>query len=282
MLFGNEKLSFETLDFLWTIAPFSIRFSTHTPQGHSFSIHKDIEFHYVFEGNEVYILNGHEHPIGKGDLVCVNSYTPHNYYSLAKGKSVTLIVSTDHLAKNGLNPSTLRFNECIRDAAIGEMILKIVTECNGSGAAHDLSMNAMILSLIAYLATRYARTQTKEEAARGLMLLGAQYRYVCRAIDYISENFTNAITLDELCALCGLSKYHFIRVFKQVTGDTPNEYVNKIRLKYAKQLLLKGANVTEAATASGFSDAHYFSNCFKKYEGCRPSQIKNSAFDNDL
>ena len=282
MLFGDEKLSFETLDFLWTIAPFSIRFSTFKPQGHSFSIHKDVEFHYVFEGKEVYILNGKEYPIKNGDLVCVNSYTPHNYYSAAQGRSVTVIISTEFLAKNGLNASTLRFDECIRDAAIGEMITKIVGECNECGLAHDLSMNALLLSFVAYLAGKYARAQTKDEASHGLMLLGAQYRYVCRAIDYISENFANAITLDELSALCGLSKYHFIRVFKQVTGDTPNEYVNKIRLKYAKQLLLKGANVTEAATASGFSDTHYFSNCFKKYEGCRPSKIGINTFDSDL
>jgi 23S rRNA (adenine2503-C2)-methyltransferase len=102
LLFGDRRLSFETLDFLWTIAPFSVRFCDFKPQSRSLSIHKDVEFHYVFEGEEIYILNGKEQRISKGELVCVNSYTPHNYYSLEKGRSVTVIVSADYLTKNGL------------------------------------------------------------------------------------------------------------------------------------------------------------------------------------
>jgi AraC-like DNA-binding protein len=77
-------------------------------------------------------------------------------------------------------------------------------------------------------------------------------------------------------------KYHLLRIFKQVTGHTPIDYINKVRCKYATQLLLNGASVTETALASGFSDAHYFSNCFKKYIGCRPSEIRKRTFENDI
>jgi AraC-like DNA-binding protein len=282
LLFGDRRLSFETLDFLWTIAPFSVRFCDFKPQSRSLSIHKDIEFHYVFEGEEIYILNGKEQRISKGELVCVNSYTPHNYYSLVKGRSVTVIVSADYLTKNGLNLGSLCFEEYVKDSMVGEKISELLGEFNASDAAHGVYMNALILSFVAYIARAHSRASVKSEGSEGLERLGSAYQYVCQAIDYISENFANNIALDELSALCGLSKYHLLRIFKQVTGHTPIDYINKVRCKYATQRLLNGASVTETALASGFSDAHYFSNCFKKYIGCRPSEIRKRTFENDI
>lgn len=137
-------------------------------------------------------------------------------------------------------------------------------------------MCALILKFVAYVVRKHSCIRSECHSSSVPEILGATYDCVCCAIDYISENFTNNISIDELSSLCNVSKYHFIRIFKQVTGYTPNSYINRVRTNYAKQLLLNGANVTEAATASGFSDIHYFSNCFKKYNGCRPSEIIQS------
>ncbi len=275
LLIHDKRLSFETLDYLWTIAPFSIRFCDSKPKSNFLAIHKDIEIHCVFEGREAYTLNGEEYLIGKDSLICVNSYVPHNYYTIEQSRSVTIVISTDFLMRNGFNPSKACLDECIVDAKACALFLEIADELKRKDFAHNITMRARVLQFVAYIVRMYSRERTTE-AADGLKLLGSIYEYICVAIDYISENFTSSISLDELAALCGLSKYHFLRIFRQVTGYTPGSYINRVRTNYAKQLLLDGAKVTEAAIASGFSDVHYFSNCFKKYKGCRPSEIAES------
>ncbi len=273
MLFGETNLAFETLEYLWTISPFRLRICDFKHKSNSLSLHKDIEFHYVFEGKESYTLSGKEYSLKKGNLICVNSYVPHNYHTLDSSKSVTLVISLDFLTRNGFDHASVLFEECVEDPKVGEMLLEIIDAMQETGSAHDLFMNASALKFVAYIAKNHSRDRRKSETLEGLKILGSTYEYVCLAIDYISENFMNTISLDELSTLCGLSKYHFLRIFKQVTNYTPTAYINRIRCNYAKQLLLNGTNVTEAATASGFSDIHYFSNCFKKYKGCRPSEV---------
>ena len=282
LLFGEKKLRFETLEYLWTISPFSVRFCSFKQKSDSLYIHKDIEFHYVFEGTESYTLSEKEYVLKKGDLVCVNSYVPHNYCMLDSSKSVTLVVSLDFLVRNRFNHAEIWFEERIDDPKVGEMFSEIIDAMQENDSAHDLFLNASVLKFVAYIAKKHSCDRRKNETLGGLKMLGSTYEYVCLAIDYISENFMNSISLDELSALCGLSKYHFLRIFKQVTNYTPTVYINRIRCNYAKQLLLNGTNVTEAATASGFSDIHYFSNCFKKYKGCRPSEVGRVSFAENL
>ena len=275
MLFNEKRLSFETLDYLWTIAPFSLRFCESKPQNNFLAIHKDIEFHYVFDGKETYTLGEREYLLDQGSLICVNSYVPHNYYTLNTSKSVSIIVSTNFLIRNGLDVGKSHFDEFIIDPDSYRLFSEIVDEMEENDTAHNITMCALILKFVAYVVRMHSRIRSECDSSNVREILGATYDCVWCAIDYISENFTNNISIDELSSLCNVSKYHFIRIFKQVTGYTPNSYINRVRTNYAKQLLLNGAGVTAAATASGFSDVHYFSNCFKKYNGCRPSVINH-------
>ena len=276
MLLNEKRLSFETLDYLWTIAPFCLRFCDSKAKNNFLAIHKDIEFHYVFAGKETYTLGEREYLLEQGSLICVNSYVPHNYYTLNTSKSVSIVVSADFLVRNGLDVGKSHFDEFIIDPDAYRLFSEIVDEMEENDTAHNITMCALILKFVAYVVRKHSCIRSECDSSSVPEILGATYDCVCCAIDYISENFTNNISIDELSSLCNVSKYHFIRIFKQVTGYTPNSYINRVRTNYAKQLLLNGANVTAAATASGFSDIHYFSNCFKKYNGCRPSEIIQS------
>jgi AraC-like DNA-binding protein len=72
-----------------------------------------------------------------------------------------------------------------------------------------------------------------------------------------------------------MSKYHFLRVFKSITGKTPIEYRNTIRLEHAKELLLDSDHsVTEIADITGFESNVYFCNAFKAKTGFSPSEFR--------
>lgn len=90
---------------------------------------------------------------------------------------------------------------------------------------------------------------------------------------YISDNYTKAISVDELAALVGLSQSHFRKIFREIVGMSATQYAIYLRINKAKDLLLSGsANVSEAAFQSGFKDVFYFSSLFKKITGENPSK----------
>mgnify|MGYP001943253646 FL=1 len=72
-----------------------------------------------------------------------------------------------------------------------------------------------------------------------------------------------------------MSRSHFCRLFKEVTGQTLIEYVNDIRLSKAKAMLQDpNLSITEIALSTGFSDINYFSRLFKKTYQISPSGMR--------
>ena len=83
------------------------------------------------------------------------------------------------------------------------------------------------------------------------------------------------ITVGECAQFCGLSKPHFTRVFKQVTGMPPVQFMLQIRIDRAKELLdFTDKSIAEIAEASGFTDQNYFARTFKSLTGMSPTQYR--------
>ncbi len=91
---------------------------------------------------------------------------------------------------------------------------------------------------------------------------------------FIDENYTRKINLDEVAALCNLSKPAFCRYFKKNTGNTFTGFLNEYRVSQAKRLLLIGMNVSETCYACGFDSLSYFNRTFKSITDENPSAFK--------
>lgn len=90
---------------------------------------------------------------------------------------------------------------------------------------------------------------------------------------YITNNFSERITLNELCFIFSTNKSTLCKSFKDSYGDTIINYINKLRIKEAKRLMRKGElNLTQISEAVGFSSIHYFCNVFKSIEGKSPTK----------
>lgn len=91
---------------------------------------------------------------------------------------------------------------------------------------------------------------------------------------YIQENFRDKITVEMLAEKAGLSGSYFRKIFKEAFGDAPMNYITKLRISAACDLLMSGeANVTETAEMCGFDDIYYFSTIFKRHIGMSPMQF---------
>lgn len=96
------------------------------------------------------------------------------------------------------------------------------------------------------------------------------------AVNYIHENFTDPITIGEVANYCGISNTYLARMFKRIYLTTPHDYITKLRISYAKNLLAKGQGVAEACYNSGFNDYNHFITKFKAATGTTPSKYKKN------
>ncbi|MBN2165182.1 MAG: response regulator [Marinilabiliaceae bacterium] len=103
--------------------------------------------------------------------------------------------------------------------------------------------------------------------------------FLKKLVNYVEENHSKEITIDQLAEYCCLSRTVFYNKIKGLTGSSPIEFLRELKLKIAAQLLEKGFNVSEVAFQVGFNDVKYFSRQFKSLFGHSPSkhvQTKNN------
>lgn len=90
--------------------------------------------------------------------------------------------------------------------------------------------------------------------------------------NYITENYKENITLNEICFLFSTNKTSVCYSFKKIYGITVVSYINMLKVKEAKKLMREGKmNLTQIAESLGFSSLHYFSRVFRKYEEKSPT-----------
>ncbi|WP_081622168.1 GlxA family transcriptional regulator [Endozoicomonas elysicola] len=96
--------------------------------------------------------------------------------------------------------------------------------------------------------------------------------------DFIHHQFVSDISIEDMCRLSGLNTRTLNRRFQQATSSAPMEYVRKIRLDQARDLL-KNTNlsIAEIALQVGYSDADYFSRLFKRQYQLTPSEFRRSV-----
>lgn len=98
-----------------------------------------------------------------------------------------------------------------------------------------------------------------------------------RVQDFVEVRVGEALCLDDLAEVAGLSRYHFSRVFREETGQTPWAFVRDARIERAKELLSEGASPTEAAHEAGFFDQSHLTRVLRRFDGRTPGQVRDGT-----
>ena len=111
-----------------------------------------------------------------------------------------------------------------------------------------------------------------------LLSRNRQHEYVNKmsmVCNYIDLHCTEGLSLEQMSRMINFSKFHFSRMFKEFTHESFYRYVNRKRIRYAENLLLRQKmSVTETALASGYSNTSSFIRMFKSINGITPGEFK--------
>lgn len=238
---------------------------------HDTNWHPNIEILYVAAGCGVVTCGKTPYRISEGDIFIINSNLPHGVDSETKIKYYFLIPDRDFCILNGIDTCSVRFKQLVHDDAAVKLYRNIIDEYSGSLPHRSAGVRHAVMSLILYLARSYTEggsTGVSAEKDENLRL----------AIGYMYSNFNKQLTLEDIAAQVGLSKYYFGREFKRLTGETPFEFIHRIRCEYAKKMMSYGVkSVQEICDICGFESASYFAKIFKRYVGCSPNSYAKSV-----
>jgi AraC family transcriptional regulator len=96
-----------------------------------------------------------------------------------------------------------------------------------------------------------------------------------RAVDYINENVVEDISFRDIAAHLKMSAYHFARMFKQSTGESPHHYIVRCRIERAKTLLADAKlPISDVAFEVGYKSQSHFTTCFGRLTGLTPAAFR--------
>ena len=157
-----------------------------------------------------------------------------------------------------------------RSARLGQLMGVIEQEMLNPGFASVLLIDGVSRVIAAILADPKGDVWSPEPVRYHLSPVRLR-----RVIELIEANLDRPIGLDDLAAVGGLSPYHFSRMFKLTTGETPYRYVRARRLDRARTLLARTTlPLAEIALACGFANQSHFTAAFGRAGGLSPGEYR--------
>lgn len=158
------------------------------------------------------------------------------------------------------------------DSQFVEVVIKrVLQEFQSDEAGKTELIKNLVATIMTVLARAYMEKQT-------LVLVTEENRkLVEHSIWYINNHYAEEITLGEMVKLSAMSKSGFCSMFCAITGTSFKNYLNRIRVEKAAQMLEAGQSVTMAGSRCGFGDLSTFYRNFKKYIGMSPREYAGSC-----
>ncbi len=109
--------------------------------------------------------------------------------------------------------------------------------------------------------------------------LSDNYRHIEKAIRYIDDNFKDQPSIDEIAKNIGMSKFHFIRIFKEYVGVTPKQFLHSVTLNYAKEHIKQSKSILDSSLDIGLSSSSRLHELFVNLIGVTPKEWREKGKD---
>ena len=268
--------------------------------------HEFIQIYYIKKGNLEHYMGNTVDMLTMGDLFIVFPGVVHKleavensdveYYSIAimpgfitdfhtknslVGDFINYLMISDTI-KNELSPYPLRPRISLdgnlqikAESIVNDMLLEYEKKNEG----YYTYLCGLTLVLLTLIAREYSSNKYYEDIRDKTNYYQSA---ILNSINYINENFTKDLKLDEVAKEFLLSRTYFCELFKKNVGMTFNKYINLLRIGRAKMLLSNtNMSITDVAFSSGFNDTSNFSRQFAKHINLTPSEYRKSGIIED-
>lgn len=255
--------------------------------GHSFgpARREHYLFHYVLSGNGMLYANDTDggtntFEIGAGEGFLIRPEQLTTYVADASEPWAYTWIEFDGLqVKERLQQTTLSDDRPVYRTLSDEIRAQMVKEM----AFITDHPEAPIIEIIGHtylFFDRLIRSAQLETAPRARKM---RDYYVRAAISYIEKNYNRKITIEEIATICGIDRSYFGKIFHDVVGSSPQEFLMQYRMVKASELLKHtDMSITDIASSVSYENPLHFSRAFKKIKGVSPRNWRNQHREEDL
>jgi len=223
----------------------------------------------IFVNDQVYPLRrGTLHLTGENTLHRTIATGSHARYVLHISRRSLVELSTPqpdltHLTQDAFRRTTLGTGAMTQ---IIELFQALERNKNDGSFGSDVRQTVALLNLLLRVAP------TLNAATAGEAIRNKDFLRVAPILDYIRDNLSEPLSLDQIASRFYISKHYLCRIFKSATGFSVMEYIIYSRVLRARQLLQDGVSVQQAGERSGFSDNSHFIRTFGHLTGVTPGR----------
>lgn len=230
-------------------------------------------------------VNDQVYPLQRGMLYLIGENTLHR--TIVNGFHSRYVLHISRKALGDLSTPQTDFLQFTKDsfrcANLNEKEFNALTEGfqnlsrnkNDGGFGGDLKQSMALVELLIQLAPILKLSSTGESVRN------KDFIRIAPILDYIQENLTDPLSLDQISQKFFISKHYLCRIFKSATGFSVMEYIIHSRVLRARQLLQEGISVQQAGELSGFSDNSHFIRTFGSLTGTSPGRYAREYQSSD-
>jgi len=244
--------------------------STHT--------HEDYEIYYLMSGKRRFFIHDTVYFLEKGGFALLKSNIVHQTLKLGKDAHERAAIYFPHDYMKTLFPD--EYEEIVKlfdDPCIAIQpgaIEYIETLMSHIEAEYEMGDKYSKMLIRCYLRELLVFLSRSRASGKGLSIPGGN-TVIEQATRYIVQNYNKNITLEDVSEYVHLSSGYFSKKFKAETGIGFKEYLLKIRIQKASQMLYESKkSITEIAFECGFNDSNYFGDAFTRVMGMSPSKYR--------
>lgn len=250
--------------------------------------HSEFEINFIISGCAEFICGDNRSVSSEGDIIIIPPNMLHAVYPHEDFKQLydTVVFSPEML---GISENDRCAAECLKPLLGGTEIntqitrehiyygeLKTTVEnifscAKGNTPQLDMLMKSELLRFFWLLYEKGDIFRTDKNTI-------SRSETIRPAIEYMNENFSEAVTIEQLAEITHMSKSYFMRRFKETAGVGAIEYLSQLRIKKACEILLKtDKTVVESAFECGFRNLSNFNRQFRKFVGCTPNEYRQTC-----
>ncbi|WP_026869444.1 AraC family transcriptional regulator [Inquilinus limosus] len=270
---GSDEWVTVGLDQRFGVERFRAHFTAHCYERHA---HETYAIGLTEAGSQSFTCRGATHSTRPGSVITFNPAEIHDGHATnAEGFLYRMLYVEPETVSAVLDDAGIRLPWALgfpailsEDPALAALIARTVDAFAEPGAtlARSESLAAMLVALARRLAGAPAPT-----------LLHPGDAALARVRDHLHAHLGEDVTVEDLAAVAGLSRFHMSRAFARRYGAPPATYLRWIRLERAKRLLATGEAPAQVAAATGFTDQAHLTRRFKGAYGITPAWFQKAA-----